>query len=383
MSEAETSAPRRAVALFRRRYGSEPEAVVRSPGRVNLIGGHVDYSEGLVLPIAIDRAVWLAFRPRTDRRVRMYAELTEADTEFDLDLLSQRTGWSAYVEGVAHILSSEGASLAGFDGVVTTDLPAGAGLSSSAALELAAARTFAAVSGLAWSPTDMAVACQRAENEWVGMKCGIMDQLICATGRAGHAMLIDCRSLSTTPTALPRNAAVVVLDTMTRRELVDSQYNLRRIACETAARAFGADVLRDVSMEQLDAGRDRLDEVTYQRARHVISENGRTLQAARALDVGDLAGAGALIRASHTSLRDDFEVSSPALDVMADVANASPSCFGARMTGAGFGGSVVALVDAATVDEFIRATLDAYSDRSNGEGRAMIVTAEDGTALAP
>jgi len=377
------SAQDRAVVGFEARFGETPAAVVRSPGRVNLIGEHTDYSDGFVLPIAINRGLWLALRPRDDRLVRIWAELTDEWAEFSLDRLESHSGWGAYVEGVAFALVEDGKVLGGFEGVLTSDLPAGAGLSSSAALELASARAFSTVSGVAWDPVPMALVGQRAENDWVGMNCGIMDQLICAVGEPGHAMLIDCRSLEATPTPIPPEAAVVVLDTMTRRELVDSAYNERRSACEVAATAFGVEVLRDLDMETLTAGADRLDPVVYRRARHVLNENAATLGAAAALGSGDLELVGTLMNASHESLAFDYEVSTPALDAMAAAARRAPGCFGARMTGAGFGGSVVALVAADQVDAFTVAALDDYRAATGIDGAAMPVTASAGTSLVP
>jgi galactokinase len=371
----------RAVAGFVARFGAAPGLVVRSPGRVNLIGDHTDYSEGFVLPIAIDRGLWLALRSRPDRLVRIWAELTGEWAEFDLDRLEDHSGWTAYVQGVAFALTESGDVLAGFDGVLTSDLPAGAGLSSSAALELAAARAFATVSKISWDPAAMALACQRAENDWVGMNCGIMDQLICAVGEPDHAMLIDCRTLETTPTPIPPQAAVVVLDTMTRRELVDSAYNERRIACETAAAAFGVEVLRDLDIGTLRDGAKRLDPVVHRRARHVLNENAATLAAAAALRRGDLGLAGALMNESHQSLATDYEVSTPALDAMAEAARRAAGCYGARMTGAGFGGSVVALVAVADVDAFATAALDGYRAATGTVGTAILVTASAGVSV--
>lgn len=376
---AESRARERFVALV----GGTPEIVIRSPGRVNVIGDHTDYSEGFVLPIAIDRAVWLALRPRDDGVARVWAELVDSWSEFDVNDPADRTGWSAYLQGVAHVLGEQGHPLRGFDGVLTTDLPAGAGLSSSAALELAAARAFAELTGSVWDPVAMALACQRAEQEWVGMNCGIMDQLVCAAGRTGSALLIDCRSLETRPTPMPHDAAVIVLDTVTRRELVDSAYNERRRACEAAATAYGVAALRDLDAGRLEAGRHLVDEVTYRRARHVVNENAVTVEAAEALAQGDLGRAGELMDASHASLAGDYEVSTPALDAMAAAARTAPGCFGARMTGAGFGGSVVALVARRKVDAFVPATLAAYEEATGTGGTAIRVTASAGVGVVP
>ena len=240
-------AERRSIAFFRATFGTDPEAVVLAPGRVNLIGDHTDYSEGFVLPIAINKGLWLAMRPRTDRLVRIWAELTDDWAEIDLDRLEQHSGWTAYIEGIAHELTEEGEVLVGFDGVLTSDLPSGAGLSSSAALELAAAKAFSVTSGFEWDPRRAALAGWRVENEWLGLSSGIMDQLVCAAGSEGHALLIDCRDLSIRRVAIPDGTDVVVLDTGTRRKLTESRYNERREECEAAARAYGKDYLRDLS----------------------------------------------------------------------------------------------------------------------------------------
>ena len=244
---------------FQQRYGAAPTFVVRAPGRVNLIGEHTDYNDGFVMPMAIDRAVWIALRPSGDRQVTVHAlDFGESDT-FDLDYLVRAPGsWADYVRGVAWALQQHGYVTAGWEGVMAGDVPVGAGLSSSAALELAVARAFAVVTGWAWDAPRMAVVGQYAENKWVGLNCGIMDQMISAAGMAGHALLIDCRSLASSPQPLPPGIAVVVLDTATRRGLVDSAYNERRAQCEVAAQHFGAAALRDVSLAQLEAAQPTL-----------------------------------------------------------------------------------------------------------------------------
>ena len=247
---------------------------------------------------------------------------------------------------------------------MASDVPIGAGLSSSAALELATARAFAAVSGIDWDAGAMARLAQLAENRWVGVNCGIMDQMISAAGEEGHAVLIDCRSLKTRPVPLPRGTVVVILDTATRRGLVDSAYNERRRQCEAAAAFFGVPALRDVAQGAFERAAGELDETTARRARHVVCENARTLVAAEAMRAGSPAALGALMNASHASLRDDFEVSSPALDAMVEIARAQRGCHGARMTGAGFGGCAVALVDRAHSADFVRDVAAEYERRT-------------------
>jgi len=367
---------------FERRFGAPPALVVRAPGRVNLIGEHTDYNAGFVLPMAIDRAVWIAARPRDDRQILVHALDFDQTARFSLDgLANTAAGWAEYLKGVAWALQEAGYTLRGWEGVVAGDVPRGAGLSSSAALEMATARTFAAVSDLAWDAAHMARSGQRAENTWVGVNCGIMDQMISAAGRAGHALLIDCRSLEIKAVPLPTDTVVVVLDTATRRELVDSAYNERRAQCETAARFFGAPALRDVSAAQYEASAAGLDSVTQRRARHVITENARTLAAVEAMRRGDAVALGKLMDASHASLRDDFEVSSAALDAMAACAQQSEGCYGARMTGAGFGGCAVALIRAGCAPAFADGVTACYRAATGLTPRVYVCQATSGAQV--
>jgi galactokinase len=367
---------------FRRRFDALPTFVVRAPGRVNLIGEHTDYNDGFVLPMAIDRAVWVALRPRGDRRVVGHSLDFHQAVEFSVEGVRDKgTGWGEYLKGVAWALQEAGYTLQGWEGVVAGDVPIGAGLSSSAALEMATARVFAVTSGLPWDPTVMAKIGQRAENDWVGVNCGIMDQMISAAGVAGHALLIDCRSLETQPVPLPSGTAVVVLDTASRRGLVDSAYNERRTQCESAARLFGVPALRDVSVAQFQAQADQLDDVTRRRARHVVTENGRTLRATEAMRRGDAAEMGQLMNASHASLRDDFEVSSDELNAMVACACQQEACYGARMTGAGFGGCAVALVRAEAAHAFADAVTAGYRATTGIAPNVYICTATNGAEV--
>ncbi|NQU11412.1 galactokinase [bacterium] len=355
----------RVVTEFRRRFGVAPAAVVRAPGRVNLIGEHTDYNEGFVLPMTLDRATWIALQARPDRQVNLHSLNHDQTTTLHLDALAKAPGrWAEYPKAVAWALQEAGYSLAGWDGVTDCDVPIGAGLSSSASFELAVARAFAAVSGFSWDPAVMARLGQHAENQWVGVNCGIMDQMISAAGQAGHALLIDCRSLATRAVPLPAGTAVVVLDTATRRGLVGSAYNERRAQCEAAARFFGVAALRDVSAVQFEANAGRLDELIRRRARHVVTENDRTVHAAAAMADDDPLRLGQLMNASHESLRTDFEVTNRELDAMVECARASTACLGARMTGAGFGGCAVALVRAGAVAGFMAATGQGYRERT-------------------
>lgn len=365
----------RATQRFQAEFATSPAAIARAPGRVNLIGEHTDYNDGFVFPLAIDRAAWLALRPRADNCVRVISLDMADDQSFDLDDLPRpdATRWIDYIIGVAWALQRGGYPLAGWEGVLAGDVPIGSGLSSSAALELAAARAFYCVSDFDWDAAQMAQIGRAAENEWLGIQTGIMDQMISAAGVAGRALLIDCRSLETTPTPLPATTSIVILDTGTRRGLVGSAYNERRAQCESAARHFGISALRDIDLATFAKRADELEPVIRWRARHVISENERTLRARDAMLAGDAEALGKLMIASHTSLRDDFEVSSPALDAIVNCANADPSCYGARMTGAGFGGCAVALVRRDDAEDFSRRVGAGY-ESATGNTPALYVT---------
>jgi len=377
------SLEQRVVQAFERRFAASPDFVVRAPGRVNLIGEHTDYNDGFVLPMAIDRAIWIALRPRDDEEVHVHSLDFGDSVSFPLDALENtKSGWAEYVKGVAWSLQEAGYALQGWEGVGGGDVPRGAGLSSSAALELAAARAFAcAAPALPWVPKRMARLCQRAENEWVGVQCGIMDQMISAAGQADHALLIDCRSLETEAVPLPPGTVAAVLDTGTRRGLVDSAYNERRAQCEAAAAFFGVPALRDVSVERFQARAQELDDVTRRRARHVVTENARTLRAVEMMRQGDAHALGRLMDASHASLRDDFEVSSDELDQMVACACQEESCYGARMTGAGFGGSAVALVDEDAAEAFAEAVAACYRRATGIAPAVTICTATAGAEV--
>lgn len=367
---------------FSSRFGHPPRWIVRAPGRVNLIGEHTDYNDGFVLPLAIDRAVWIALRPRDDRRVVVHSLDYNETSEFSLDQLAKgNPSWIEYLKGVAWSLSQAGHKLRGWEGVMRGDVPLGAGLSSSAALELATARAFAAASDLAWEPATMAKLGQKAENQWVGVNCGIMDQLISAAGQAAHALLIDCRSLASRAVPFPAGIAVVVLDTATRRGLVDSAYNDRRAQCEAAAKFFGVRALRDVSLATFQRREAELDEPIRSRARHVITENHRTEAAAEAMIRGDVDGLGQLMNQSHVSLRDDYQVSSAALDAMVEAAQRHPACRGARMTGAGFGGCAVAIVNAAEADSFVQAVSADYAQQTGHTPTLYVCQATNGAEV--
>lgn len=367
------------IAQFQSRFGEAPKWVIRAPGRVNLIGEHTDYNDGFVMPLAIDRAIWIALRPRDDSIVSVHSIDYDQTCEFDLSALKHEdAGWIEYMKGTANVLIEAGHTLGGWEGVMQGDVPLGAGLSSSAALEVATARTFATVSELPWDPSAMALLCQKAENQWIGVNCGIMDQMISACGTADHAMLLDCRTLERREAAFPPGVAVVVLDTATRRGLVDSKYNERRASCEAAAKFFGVKALRDVTADVLHARAAEMDDMILRRARHVVTENERTEKAAVAMDAGDAQLLGQLMNESHISLRDDYEVSSDALDAMVESAQKHPACIGARMTGAGFGGCAVALIEASAADDFVEKTVALYKAKTDNDPAVYVCTATAG-----
>jgi galactokinase len=345
-------------------FGRDHAGVVQAPGRVNLIGEHTDYNDGFVLPCAIDRAAVVAWAPRDDGVVRVVAVDAGGQTDrFALAAPIERRDdapWTHYVRGMAReLVLRHGLPPAGADLAIAGDVPAGAGLSSSAALELAVGHALLAATGRTLDATTLARAAQRAENEFVGCRCGVMDQLVSARGVAGHALLIDCRSLAAHPIALPPGSAVLIAHSRVRRGLVDSAYNERRAACEAAARALGVAALRDALLP--DLMRAELDATTRRRARHVVTENRRTTDAAAALARGDLRAMGELMAASHASMRDDFEITVPAIDALAALMHRSIGGEGgARMTGGGFGGCVVALLPADRVAAVRRAVEAGY-----------------------
>ena len=375
MNAAEIASLRGAFAELSAR---EPR-LFRAPGRVNLIGEHTDYSEGFVLPMAIDRATVAAAAPRDDRRVRVRSLERGETAELDLDARDPRPegSWIDYAYGVALALARR-VALRGADLAVATTVPIGAGLSSSAAFELSVASALLALAGASLPPRELARVGREAENGFVGLRSGIMDQLASACGVRDHALLIDCRSEELTPVPIPREAAVVVADSGVKHELSGSAYNARRAESEEAARLLGARTLRDVSAGELARRGGELPDVLRRRARHVVSENARVLAAADAFRAGDLARAGELMNASHDSLRDDYEVSAPELDLLVDAARAVSGVFGARMTGGGFGGSIVVLAGRDAVGPLTTALEAAYRARYARVPAVEEVRAADG-----
>jgi len=353
---------------FAQRFPGAAPRFFQAPGRVNLIGEHTDYNGGFVLPVAIDRQVVLAARARNDELVRLWSVQFEQSSEFALDQIAPdaTARWSNYVRGVAWALRGKGHCLQGMDAVVAGSVPIGSGLSSSAAMEVASAVAFRALSGLGLPSVELALLCQRAENEFVGIKCGLMDQYVSALGQRGQALLIDCRSLEYQRVPLPPDVAIVVCDTMKRRGLVDSEYNARRRECERGVELLqqhlpGIQYLRDVTSADLARLGETLPPIVLRRCRHVVSEDERTLRAVAALRAGRVEEFGRLMDQSHVSLRDDYQVSCRELDRMVELARSAPGCLGARMTGAGFGGCTVNLVRADSADAFVQQVGSTYA----------------------
>lgn len=367
---------------FADQLGVEPQFWVRSPGRVNLIGEHTDYNEGFVLPIAIERQAIFAACPRPDSaHVRIYSATLGDSDDFDPRDFQHADGWRDYARGVAWALRGDGYSLPAVDIALASDVPLGAGLSSSAAFEVGLGWTLAHAAGQTIDRVRLAQLMQRAENGWVGVATGIMDQFIAALGKQDHALLIDTRDLSYQTVPLPQSVSVVIADTNVKRGLVASEYNARRAETAEAARLLGVPSLRDVSAAEFDRRAVGLPSLLRRRAHHVVFENDRVLRTVEALAAGDVATAGDLMDASHRSLRDDYQVSHPNLDLLVDLARRQPGVHGARMTGAGFGGATVSLVDEGAVDDFRHEVARAYAEATGQPPPIYVTRATDGVAV--
>lgn len=363
----------------------KPPRVFRAPGRVNLIGEHTDYNDGFVLPMAVGRYLWLAAREDSVRHLRLFSVDFQEEARFDLGHLERDLArpWANYVAGVAWAYAGDGLPVRGLEAALTGNVPIGSGLSSSAALETAAAVALEALTGLDVPPVRRALLCQQAEAEFVGVQCGIMDQFVSSLAQEGHALWLDCRSLEYERVPVPSEAAVVIADTGVRRALAASAYNERRRQCEEGVRLLqrhlpGVQALRDVPWDALERWRDDLPEVVYRRCAHVVQENGRVLAAVEALYAGDLERMGRLMDASHASLRDLYEVSCPELDLMVDLAHSLPGCFGSRLTGAGFGGCTVSLVAAERAETFAQDLAAAYTARTGRRTEVFVAHPAEG-----
>ncbi len=356
-------------ALFAETFGYPATHTIQAPGRVNLIGEHTDYNDGFVLPCAIDYQTVISCKARDDRTVRVVAaDYDNQRDEFSLDapiVAHDSQQWSNYVRGVVKHLQQRDASFGGADLLISGNVPQGAGLSSSASLEVAVGTVFQQLYHLPLDGAQIALNGQEAENQFVGCNCGIMDQLISALGKKGSALLIDCRSLGTKAVSMPEGVAIVIINSNFKRTLVGSEYNTRRQQCETGARFFQQKALRDVSLDQFNAVANELDPLVAKRVRHVLTENARTVEAAAALEKGDLQRMGELMGESHASMRDDFEITVPQIDTLVEIVKATiGDKGGVRMTGGGFGGCVVALVPEALVPEVKQAVESQYEAKT-------------------
>lgn len=370
---------------FREQYRQEPQ-VFRAPGRVNLIGEHTDYNEGFVMPAAIDFYTSAAIALRADTRVNVQSLSFNETVSFDLsDELRPKHKWFDYVVGVIDQIKRSGERLRGVDILVQGDVPIGAGLSSSAAIEVAVGFALLSAQHQTIDKAQLALLCQKAENEFVGMRCGIMDQFISCNGQRDHALILDCRSLQFKLLPLAPTARMVICNTMVKHEHASGEYNQRRAACEEGVRVLqqrlpGVRSLRDVSPEQLECYQDNLEPVIYRRCRHVVTENGRVEKAAEMLQKNDLRAFGGLMAKSHRSLRDDYEVSCRELDVMVEIASTKPGVYGARMTGGGFGGCTINLVASEHAEAFRKKVAAEYQAATGLKPDVYITSAADGVA---
>jgi galactokinase len=384
----------RVIETFFQRFGDQPDLIARAPGRVNLLGEHVDYNDGFVLPVAIDRATFAAFRRAGMRHSTIQAaDLTEETTFTSASVVGKKTlgglklpAWARYPAGVEWSLNSRNLETPPLEAVFASNVPRGAGLSSSASVELAFGVAWQKLAEWELPPMNLALLCQMAENQYVGVNCGIMDQFASACGVKDKVLLLDCRSLEWRTLALPADASLVIADTSVRRSLSGSAYNDRRAACETAVQILkgvlpGVTALRDVSLEDLNRYAHLLPEVVQKRARHVVEEIARTQAAVAFLEAGDAARFGDLMNQCHASLKDLYEVSSPELDAMVGIAQSLPGCYGARLTGAGFGGCTINLVHQAEVEAFSKSMAIMYEQKTGLHPEIYICQAADGAGV--
>lgn len=370
---------------FQEQFGDPPTIWARAPGRVDLMGSHTDYNLGSILTLPIGRDTWLAVRPRADRRVRLYSLNLDARSSFDLDGIARDAAqsWSNYVRGVASVLQAEGLKTCGFDGAIHGTVPISSGLSSSAALECVTAVVFQALAEWRIDPVRMAVLCQRAENQFVGVNCGILDQYTSCLGKEGCALLLDCRDLSSRPVAVAPGIQVVICDTRSKRELTGSEYGTRRAQCEEGARRLGATALREVTLAEFEKREAELPDVVARRCRFIIEEHARVEEIAAALQAGARAAIRQLTADSFRGACQLYEIGAPAMAAMMAAMLQGPGVIGARQAGAGFGGCMVAFVEQPQVEAFAQAVRVAYSAATGLQPEIYPVSAAAGAGLLP
>ncbi len=377
-----------AVRAFRTKFGESPAVIASAPGRINLIGEHTDYNNGFVFPVAINRRVVVAACRRNDTMLHIHAHNLNSDVEVPLGALERTSqkAWSNYSKGVAFHLMESGKKLHGANLLINSDVPNGAGLSSSAALEMATAYALMALNTLHLDPLDIIHICHNAEFEFVGMHCGIMDQFVSCMGKKNHALFLDCESLSYEQVPTSGRCQLVVCDTGIRRNLTSSEYNIRRQQCSEGAQQLSyvlpsVTTLRDVTIQQFEEHKRKLGDIIQKRCRHVIYENERVLQSVTALKKKDLSEFGKLMYQSHMSLKNDFEVSCPELDAVVDICAEVEGVYGARMTGAGFGGSAICLVETGQVDAVVDRLRAEYPKATGRKPSIQVCSTEDGASV--
>ena len=385
MAKMNSSNRRRAqlTEVFQQCFGTAPSLWVRAPGRVDLMGSHTDYNLGYVLTLPIGRDTWIAARPRADRTVQLYSLNLEAHANFSLDRLvpDPQQRWGNYLRGVALVLQAEGFNLAGFDGVIHSTVPMSSGLSSSAALECATATLFEALGGWELEPVQKALLCQRAENQFVGVNCGILDQYTSCVGQEGCALLLDCRDLSSRPVKLAEGIAVVICDTKFKRELAGSEYGQRRAQCEEGARQLGLRALREISLAEFYPREQELSPEVAQRCRFIVEENDRAVKLSAALIVGDRATVLNLTTKSFHGACELYEIGVPAMQSMMAAMLKAPGVIGARQAGAGFGGCMVAFVEREQVEAFAESVRRDYHNATGIQPETYAVEAAAGAGL--
>lgn len=375
---------------FQAKFRTPPTCVSSAPGRVNLIGEHTDYNNGYVFPVAINRRTIIAASPRNDKKLHIHAQNFGSSVEVSIDELkpTKEKSWSNYSKGVASILQESGVKLGGANLLINSDIPNGAGLSSSAALEMATAYALLMLNHITMPPLEVIQHCHNAEFEFVGVHCGIMDQFISCMGKKDHALFLDCESLAYEHVRIPAGCRLVVCDTGVKRSLAASEYNIRRQQCSEGAHQLSyllpsVKTLRDVSVKQFEQHKGKLGDVIRKRCRHVIYENERVLQSVAALKRNDLSEFGKLMYQSHMSLKNDYEVSCAELDAVVDICAEVDGVYGARMTGAGFGGAAICLVASEHADEVAKRLEREYPQKTNRKPSIQVCTVEDGAQVKP